>query len=212
MNLSPFTLKRLVDELAPHLDQALVQDIFLIAPHHLYLDLEDRHLLLSGAPSQSRVVFTTPSEQAERVRIPWADRFLLKGRITSLTQVPGERILELIFAKKDRLGGRSESRLICELIGRYSNIILTDHPGGKILGALRQVNGRVNRTRQILPGKPYQPPPALDRMEAGQVTSEMLSQFLSNPNRSPAENLMLHVAGLDLLTAKELLHRSGLVR
>ncbi|MCZ6633540.1 MAG: NFACT family protein [bacterium] len=208
MNLSPFTLKRLVDELAPHLENALVQDVFLIAPHHLYLDLEDRHLLLSAAPSQSRVVFATPSEQAERVRIPWADRFLLKARITSLTQVPGERILELTLVKKDRLGGRSESRLICELIGRYSNIILTDHK--KILGALRQVSGRVNRTRQILPGKPYRPPPALDRIEVSQVTPEMLSQFLSNPDRSPAENLMLHVAGLDLLAAKELLHRSGL--
>ena len=46
------------------------------------------------------------------------------GRILSVTQPEHERLLELRFTALDELGVAAEKRLICEMMGRMTNLIL----------------------------------------------------------------------------------------
>ena len=160
MNLSPLTLQKLCDELRPQLDRRLIHDVYLSGQHDLFLDLGDvGHLQLSAHPGRGRVVLTqSPPEIGDRTRLPWADRYIHNAGIVAIDPVPHERILHLIARKRDRLGTATDVRIICELIGRYANVILADTQTNKILGALRQVHAKQNRVREVRPGKTYIPP------------------------------------------------------
>ncbi len=211
MNLSYFTLRRLTEELHSALAGKRIRDAVLIPPHDLYLNADGGiHLLLSAAPGQGRILLSGQQQQGERDEPEWVERYLLKSTIESVAQIPLERVVTLNLVKKDRLGGETRCRLIVETIGRYSNVILVAEPEGRILSALRRVGGRMNRERQILPGRPYLPPPPLNRLRPEDATPAVLSEALNRAAGPLAEALVHTVAGLDLLTARELLHRAGI--
>ena len=209
MNLSPLTLRRLCDELQPQIDHRLIRDVYLVGQHDLFFSLGDAgHLLLSAHPSRSCLMLTQPPIDAQRVRIPWADRYLRGAGIIGIEHVPHERIVHLVVRKRDRIGTATDCRIICELINRYANVILVDIRTERILGALRSVRARQNRVREIFPGKFYQPPPALDRTPP---ESAKLSFLMDISKDTRANALVQHIAGLDLISARELLHIAGFV-
>ena len=207
MNLSPLTLRRLCDELRPQIDHRLIRDVFLVGQHDLFLHLGDAgHLLLSAHPSRCCLMLTQPPIDAQRVRIPWADRYLRGAGIIEIEHVPHERIVHITVRKRDRIGTVTDSRMICELINRYANVVLVGMETERILGSLRTVRSRQNRVREISPGKFYRPPPALDRMLPEIADAKSLSFLIDIPEDARADALVQHIAGLDLLSARELLH------
>ncbi len=209
MNLTPLTLRRLCDELQPQIDHRLIRDVYLVGRHDMFLHLGDAgYLLLSSHPSRSCLMLTQPPIDAQHVRIPWADRYLRGAGIIGIEHVPQERIVHLVVRKRDRIGTATDSRIICELINRYANVVLADMKTGRILGALRSIRARQNRVREISPGKIYQPPPALDRMPP---ESAKLSFLIDIPQDMRANALVQNIAGLDLISARELLHIAGFV-
>ena len=207
MNLSPLTLRRLCGELRPQIDHRLIRDVYLVGRHDLFLHLGDAgHLLLSAHPSQSCLMLAQPPIEAQRVRIPWADRYLRGAGIIGIEHVPHERIVHLVVRKRDRIGTATDCRIICELINRYANVILVDIRTERILGVLRSVRARQNRVREISPGKFYQPPPALDRTPP---ENAKLSFLMDIPKDMRANALVQNIAGLDIISARELLHIAG---
>ena len=48
-------------------------------------------------------------------------------------------------------------RLIIEIMGRHSNIILVDD-AGRIIDSIKHVNETISRVRQVLPGRMYETP------------------------------------------------------
>ena len=210
MNLSPLTLRRLCDELRPQIDHRLIRDVFLVDQRDLYLNLGDAgHLLLSAHPNRSCVVFAQPP--ARRTRLPWADRYLRGGGIIGIEHIAHERIVHLVARKRDRIGTSTDCRLVVELIGRYANVILVHSATDKILGSLRSIRSRQNRVRAIYPGKTYQPPPALARIPPEILTAQSLAFLTDCPEDARANALTQHIAGLDPVSARELLHLAGLM-
>jgi predicted ribosome quality control (RQC) complex YloA/Tae2 family protein len=210
MNLSPLTLRRLCDELQPQIDHRLIRDVYLVGRHDLFLHLGDAgDLLLSSHPGRSCLMLTQPPIDAQHVRVPWADRYLRGAGIIGIEHVPHERIVHITVRKRDRIGTATDSRIICELINRYANVVLVDMKTERILGALRSIRARQNRVREISPGKIYQPPPALDRAPPESADVQSLSFLIDIPEDARADALVQHIAGLDLLSARELLHIAG---
>lgn len=210
MNLSPLTLRRLCDELQPQIDHRLIRDVYLVGQYDLYFYLGDAgYLLLSAHPGRSCLMLTQLPDDTQRVRIPWADRYLRGGGIIGIDHVPHERIVHLVVRKRDRIGTATDSRIICELINRYANVVLVDMRTERILGSLRSIRARQNRVREISPGKIYQPPPALDRTPPESADVQSLSFLIDVPEDARADALVQHIAGLDLLSARELLHIAG---
>ena len=86
-------------------------------------------------------------------------KHLTGARITGVTQPRAERVLELELDARDAMGVSSKKTLIVELIGRLSNVILTD-ADGLIIDCLRRIGGELTDRRVVLPGLIYRGPPA----------------------------------------------------
>ena len=55
-------------------------------------------------------------------------------------------------------------RLVVEIMGRHSNIILVGG-GGAIMDSIKRVPATVNRYRTVLPRRPYVPPPDQPKLD-----------------------------------------------
>ena len=82
------------------------------------------------------------------------------GRISRIAQKNSERIIEIDFQVLDELGFTVSKRLIFEVMGKHSNIILINLNDGRIIDSIKRVSIDVNRARQILPGLLYTYPPS----------------------------------------------------
>ena len=159
MNVDYLTLACLRD----HLDNLLgarVQHVVLPDEPSVGLELyagQRVQLLISADPQFPRMLLA-PHKLRRGVETETAPLLLLRkwvrgSRLVDIVQPEWERILELHFE-----GQAGPCRLIAELIGRYSNVILVG-PDGNVLDAVRHVGPAKNRYRVILPSRPYQPPP-----------------------------------------------------
>lgn len=86
---------------------------------------------------------------------------------------PWERVLDLQFAK--RPGDPPQAHLYVEIMGKYSNVILTD-ADNLIIAPAHQVNAQQSSVRPILTGQPYEVPPALTNTTPSLQESQSLWQ------------------------------------
>jgi predicted ribosome quality control (RQC) complex YloA/Tae2 family protein len=119
-------------------------------------------LLLCANPSYPRVHLM--SENMENPMSPPMFCMLMRkhigsGKITKIDQPEFERIIRIHIESYDEMGYLAEKLLICELMGKHSNIILTNAEG-KIIDSVYHVDFSVSSVRQILPGLIYTPPPS----------------------------------------------------
>ena len=70
----------------------------------------------------------------------------------------------LEFAGRDEMGFECKRFLIAELMGKYSNLILTDEEN-KILAVAKPIDFADSDIRQLLPGLIYAPPPVIRMSE-----------------------------------------------
>lgn len=97
-------------------------------------------------------------------------KHLQGARITSVVQKDCERIIEISVETLNELGFTVSKKLIFEIMGKHSNIILVDLTTGKIIDSIKRVSIDVNRVRQILPGLEYQYPPVQDKVPFRKLT------------------------------------------
>ncbi len=106
-------------------------------------------------------------------------KHLIGAKIKSISQPPHERAVDITLDCFDVMGEPSEKHLIIELLGRYSNIILTAQDG-IIIECFRRVDGSMSELRQVLPGLFYRLPPAQDKHDPLQITREDLTVLLKD--------------------------------
>ena len=114
------------------------------------------------------------------------------ARITDILQHESDRIIEILLETVDELGFNVNRKLIVEIMGKHSNVLLIDIATGKIIDSIKHVGIDVNRARQILPGKLYEYPPSQKKVPFIDVTSEEVEGFISNelqPERSLLDNI-----------------------
>jgi predicted ribosome quality control (RQC) complex YloA/Tae2 family protein len=134
-----------------------------------------RKLLLCTSPQGARVHYTklnyeNPAEAPNFCML--LRKHLQGGRILSVTQPATERILEFHLETINEMGYSVNKLLICEIMGKHSNLILTDEASGKIIDAIKRISIDVNRYRQILPGMLYVSPPPQDKLDLWTVKAE----------------------------------------
>ena len=83
----------------------------------------------------------------------------LNGGILEAIEQPGfERMLVFIFRARDEMGFERKRTVVCEMMGKYGNLLLLDEEK-KILGVLRPVDFTSSEKRQLLVGMTYELPP-----------------------------------------------------
>lgn len=79
------------------------------------------------------------------------------GVISGVEAVPFERVIVINILFRNELGERENKKLICEIMGKYSNIILV-RENGKISDAIRHISPDISEKRPVLPGIAYSVP------------------------------------------------------
>ena len=115
---------------------------------------ENHKLLLCASPNNARCHLTggSFSNPLEPPSLCMLMRKQLTGaRVTEIRQLGGDRIVQMDMDAVNELGDHVLRRLMLEIMGRHSNLMLLDE-NGKILEAARHVNAEMSRVRQIQPG------------------------------------------------------------
>ena len=166
-------------------------------------------LLLSAAPSFARAHLTDANYQnpADAPMFCMLMRKHLQGgRLTSLEQLGGDRVLKLTIENKDELGDTAPRELYLELMGRHSNLTLVKD--GRIVDAIRHVSGDMSRVRQALPGLSFVPPPAQDKIDPAELTEDALTERLSQLSGPLDKALSASIRGLSPVAAREIAFRA----
>ena len=171
-------------------------------------------LLLSTNASGARVCLT----EIEKEPAPVAPNFcmllrkhLLGAEIVSIRQHEFDRIIEItLFCKSDF--SESTRVLHCELMGKYSNLVLTEN--GVILGALKTTALEDSTRRILFAGAKYEYPVPQEKLSPfdGAGMRRMIENYLSTRTESVDKEglavfLFENVSGLALPTAREIVKR-----
>lgn len=171
---------------------------------------ENRRLLLCASPNNARChltvqSFPNPLEPPSLCML--LRKQLLGGRVISVRQQHGDRVVHIDVDVVNEMGDHVLRRLILEIMGRHSNLMLVDE-NGRILESARHVNAEMSRVRQIQPGLVYTPPPAQDKLTPEEATPEALEARLAALGGMPlAKALSASVTGLSAVAAGELAYR-----
>ena len=211
MYVDALTLAAVVDEMRLLLTNARIDTIIQPTEHALALQCyvpgkneqggANRWLYLSAHPQLARVHVTALKPQKVASEPPPFVMLLRKhlegARIEAISQPRWERVVEITASYRADPDNdeRTRFRIIIEIMGRLSNIILCNEQG-MILGSIKRVGADVNRYRTIAAGVQYVPPPPQQRTIAGRSLPRL------EPTTVTAAQLSLSAAE-DITTAKE---------
>ncbi len=157
----------------------------------LYGDKTKKYLLLSLSAAANFV--TVAKEPTLANDIPNAFCLLLRkhlqsAKLVSVAAVEDERIIRFTFDSPDDLGHISEKTLYAEIMGRYSNLVITT--GGKVLGSLF-AGDLVSYKRALMPGLPYELPPRQNKISARAVSAEEFAKLCAENGEKSCEKFLL---------------------
>ena len=132
---------------------------------HVRAGGETHKLLLSASAAHGRAQLTSV-KRINPVEAPMfcmlLRRRILGGRIVLVEQPDLDRTLIIRIEAENELGDMETFSLVCEIMGKHSNLILLNG-ANVILDAARHVGAGVSNVRFVLPGLTYAPPPPQDK-------------------------------------------------
>ena len=137
-------------------------------------------------------------------------KHLQGGRISDIRQRESERIVEISMDTISELGFSVNKKLIVEIMGKHSNIILVDIASNRIIDSIKRISIDVNRYRQLLPGQQYVYPPSQGKVPYYGITETQVESFLKNAGDNAAKALMSNIQGISPLIAEEIVYQAGL--
>lgn len=173
---------------------------------------ENLRLAINAGANNPKIGFTAAQKENPSAA-PMLCMLLRKqlggARLIEARQVGFDRIVELEFACRDEMGFAVTRLLNVEIMGKYSNLLLTDGDK-KIITALKMIDFSTSRLRQILPGMTYELPPPQEKRDLFSLGEEDLSLLLAAREGSmPLGKFLLNsFLGLSPLVAREIAYRA----
>lgn len=179
---------------------------------HSATNRENYRLSINAGANNPKIGFTDMQKE-NPASAPMLCMLLRKqlsgGKFISAKQLGFDRIAELEFACKDEMGFTVKRFIIVEIMGKYSNFVLTDE-NRKIITALKMIDFSTSRLRQILPGMIYETPPAQEKSDIFSITENDLSVMLSEKDgTTPLSKFILNgFLGISPLVSREIAFRA----
>lgn len=136
-------------------------------------------------------------------------KHLGSGRILEISSPSLERIIQIKTEHLDEMGDLSKKTLIIELMGKYSNIILTDE-NNKILDGIKHVTAFISSVREVLPNKDYFIPEQEGKKNPFLVTEEEFYSSISAKATSVFKAVYQSFIGFSPILANEICFRAGI--
>lgn len=163
-------------------------------------------LLLSAKADSARIQLT--DQYIENPQKPSMLTMLLRkllsgARLTEIKQEGFERILTLVFDARNELGDPVVYKIIIEIMGKYSNIIIVDGDD-KIIDCVKRVDENKSSVREILPGIRYLLPPAQDKMNILSNSIFDIEQRMKELNLTRGKAAGKVIQGISPIVANEI--------
>lgn len=179
------------------------------------LHTRDKNLrLLVNAGSNCPRINITATQAENPQKAPMLCMLLRKhlggAKMTGARCIGFERVCELEFDAYDEMGFKSKKYLLCEIMGKYSNVILTD-ANKKILALMKTVDFSVSMQRQLLVGMTYELPPKQDKLDTSTITEKDFALAWENtPKSIKIDKFITNTfAGIALSTARQIAFKSA---
>ncbi len=160
MAFDGIVLKSLVKEFNEKLINGHIQKIYQINEHLIILNIynkENYKLLISSNPQNARIHLTklkydnpsTPPQFAMILR-----KHIQNSTIKEIKQIGMDRSIEIVISTKDELGLDTIKRIVIDIMGKYSNIVLTNEHY-KVIEAIKRISHEMSSVRAVYPGTQF---------------------------------------------------------
>ena len=174
-----------------------------------------RRLLISANPRWARIHCC--EQRKENPSNPPAFCMLLRkylegGKIKAIKQVDFERIVHIYIEALDEFREWKTRVLVCEFMGRHSNIILINPENQIILDAIKKYGSDLSSYREVLPGKNYISPPDQGKMNplSCSFTDFVQLMWQQEVDSTLASALFKALSGISPFSAGEICQAAGI--
>lgn len=204
-----------VEELKDKLIHGKINKIYQPESDEIILNIVNnggKYNLLLSANSNNPRVYLLSKRKDNPLAPPMFCMLLRKnisnGIITDISQISLDRIIEIKISTKNELGDSVTKKLIVEIMGRHSNIIMVKEQNNTIIDSIKRVSKNISSYREVLPGKEYKSPPqskvdprAIDYQEFTLIYSSF------NRNKSLYKFILDSFIGFSPSLSHEICHR-----
>lgn len=205
-------LHHIVNELKTQALGARVSQIYQPNRDEILINLRsingNKKLLLSARANSPRVHFTEYSVE-NPAKPPMLCMLLRKrlggGKLLDIHQGGLDRIVTFKFECVNEFGDKVIINVICEIMGKYSNVIITDE-NGVIIDALKRVDMTMSSQRLVLPNIKYEKPSAQDKLNILlSKPLEVVEKIVSLPAEKALNKAILQaVEGISPIICREI--------
>ena len=209
-------IHHLVDELKTMLVGGRVDKIFQPEKDELTLTIRGLHKNITFFVSveSSMPYFTLSESKKENPQSPPMFCMLLRkhltsGRIHKIEQLGYERVVVLEIESKNDFGEPELKKLIIEIMGKHSNIILTKEDY-TIIDCIKRITPDMSRVRTLLPGFKYH---FLERVKCTLADTHL--EILNSLKEAPSDMMLYksiysQIEGFSPLISKHLCNQMGI--
>ena len=202
-----FTLRYLCEELNSIFKEGKVNRITEPSNDELVLTVytgkHTEKLMLNVNPSAPRIGIVKTEKESPLTAPNFCmlmRKHLLSATILGMEVVGFDRIIKIDFLASGEFFDSVKKTVYVELMGRYSNIILTED--GKVLGGNRGINMFDDGVRPLIVGKPYVYPPVGNKKLPN---DQSLIEIFDNKQLEDLGDIITdNVQGVAKSTAKEI--------
>jgi len=163
-------------------------------------------LYISANASYPRIYMTdfkTDNPQSPPMFCMLMRKHLSGGKIINISQHDFERIIVFDIETHDELMDTTVKKLIVEIMGKHSNIILTENDG-TIIDSIKRIDISTSSVRQILPGLKYITPPPQDKINPMEFNEELPKLSMTDVEKY----VLSEFYGISKLTAAEIAYKT----
>ena len=144
---------------------------------------KNQYKLLISAGASLPLMYITEGSKTSPMTAPNFCMLLRKhlnnAKIIDIYQPGLERIINIKVEHYNDMGDLCYKLIIVELMGKYSNIIVTDLDG-KIVDSIKHISANISSVREVLPGRAYFIPDTTNKKNPLDISKEDFLSIISD--------------------------------
>lgn len=208
-------VKNMVDELSEILTGGRIDKIYQPEYDEILINIraqgKNLKLVISANASYPRIHLTENTKENPSkppVFCMLLRKHLVGGKITEISFHDFERIVVLHIDNIGELGDLTQKKLVVEIMGKHSNVILLNSDD-KIIDSIKHIDKDISSVREIMPARSYSLPPAQDKISPEDLDVDSLFENTEDESNRIAKFLLSSIKGFSPLLCKEVCFRSG---
>lgn len=139
-------------------------------------------------------------------------KYLEGGKIKQVEQMGMERIIRIRIEAMNDFREWQDKYLICEFMGRHSNIILANPETNMVIDAIKRINSEMSSYREVLPGRQYILPPSQGKIDPESADFDLFAAAMWDQDESTVASKALFntYTGLSQFSARHICAAAGL--